>query len=588
MAAVAAAAVLALVEPHMTSPGGDMFALYYDASSRTVKGVNGSGRSAKGLSYDRLVADLEAASLLKPNQPGVPGVPASHVHSVTVPGAVAGWVDTVEVYGNGKLTLAEILKPAIELARNGAPVPEVSAGLWQAGVSKLIAMEKAGGNPAGNNAFLLPKTEVDGSTSLRGPIPGESYVNEDLARVYERIAEHGKDGFYKGETADLIIESIRARGGLLTHEDLASHESTLLDSGAPISTTWRDAAGSGRDLRVHEIPPNGQGIVALQTLAILQALQTTGRLERPLHEYEHNSAEYLHLVIEALKSSFRDVGNRVVADLSVPSNKDIHDPEHYISEDYIKSQLDSDTSDIHFDASKASVNGVSYFGPKSDTVYMTATDQWGNACSFINSVYGLFGSGIVPRGTGFVLQNRGGNFNLIKGSANGYEPGKRPYHTIIPAMVTIDDDKNSTDHAGDLYMTYGVMGAFMQPQGHVQVLLNLTLFGFNEQEALDAPRICLMDKSASSSASPNSEPSTGGSPGGPTTTYSTVVGIERGMPESAIIGLQALGHEIVILESEQRSMFGRGQIVRRNARPGTLYAGASDPRGDGAALPQVF
>lgn len=586
MAAVAAAAVLGLLEPHMTSPGGDIFTLFYDSKSQTVKGINGSGRSPQNLSYDQLVKDLN--SINNKNTSGIPGIPATHVHSVTVPGAVAGWIDTVDTFGNGKLSLAQILEPAIRLAREGAPVPEVSAGLWKAGIKKLVAVERAGSdNTDGGNALLLPTDNGSQEDKFRAPEPGESYVNEDLAKVYEKIAKEGKAGFYKGEVADKIVEAVKARGGYLTHEDLAAHESTILDSddAPPISTTWK-VPGSAKTLRVHEIPPNGQGIVALQTLAILQALEKSGKLGQSLGSYTHNSTEYLHLLIESLKSSFRDVGSRVISDLSAASNKNVPAPETFLTEEYINAQLqNSTTSNIKFDASKASEN-VAYLGSKSDTVYLTATDQWGNACSFINSVYGLFGSGIVPRESGFVLQNRGGNFNLIKGSVNVYEPGKRPYHTIIPAMVTVDHSEGKKGlKTGDLYMTYGVMGGFMQPQGHVQVLLNLTLFGFNEQEALDAPRICLMsrDDEPQSGAFPQ-----GGTPGGPTTTKTTVVAIEKGIPEETIEGLKALGHEIVVLEGDQRSLFGRGQVVRYNARKDTKYSAGSDPRGDGAALPQVF
>lgn len=585
MAVVAAAAVLGLLEPHMTGPGGDMFALFYDKKSRTVRGINGSGRSPKALSYDQVVRDV-AEFNKKTNsksKSSIPGIPSALVHSVTVPGAVAGWIDTVETFGNGKLTMAEILEPAIKLAENGTPIPEITAELWEEGAKTGLA-----------NEFLV---EDKKTSTQRAPKPGELFINKDYAESLKRIADKGKDGFYKGETADAIVNTIQGLGGKLSHEDLQAHKSTLLKAGEPVSThfipstfTSSDSKNKGKQLRVHEIPPNGQGIVALQTLAILRVLQKE-KLIDSLDKYNHNSAEYLHILIESLKGAFRDVGTHTVADLTTETNKIIN-VKKVLTDDYIAEILkSSNNANIQFDSKKASTNTNITLGSASDTVYMTATDQWGNACSLINSVYGLFGSKIAPKGLGFVLQNRGANFNLVKGSPNVYEPEKRPYHTIIPAMVTREPENTEygkdDDFSGDLYCTYGVMGGFMQPQGHVQVLLNMTVFGYNEQEALDAPRICLMPGTPS-----ENEKVVGGTPGGPTTTPETVVAIEEGMPEETIKGLEALGHKVKVIKGGDRALFGRGQVIRWNAYTeddeGLIYSAGSDCRGDGAAIPQVF
>lgn len=690
MAAVAAAATLALLEPHMTGPGGDMFCLFYDAKTQTVRGVNGSGRSTKHLSYEELVEALEKERAGTQSSGGgdsktrgVTGIPPSSVHSITVPGTVAGWLDTIEQFGNGKLTVSQILAPAIELAQNGVQVPEISASLWQAGLG-LLKKQKAGTET--NELFVIDK-DRDGVASERGVFPGELYRNTALAETYKRIAEHGKKGFYSGKTAEMIVQSVQKRGGKLGLDDLESHESTILEAGEPISTAWpvRGDAGAGdtgtggdgkKDenytLRVHEIPPNGQGIVALQTLAILRVLQSSGTIP-PLSSYTHNSPEYLHLLAEVLKCAFRDVGTRAIADLSVKENGHLNEMggsndsrshkgvEYYLSDEYIKGELkksqNGEPSNIRFSPLAASKNYSSAgpsphplpkisYGSQSDTVYLTATDQWGNACSLINSVYGLFGSGIVPDGLGFVLQNRGANFNLQKGTVNCYGPGKRPYHTIIPAMVTRESEKSSEAGGdkvaggrgstsqdkipkGDLYATYGVMGGFMQPQGHVQVLLNMTVFHMNEQEALDAPRICLMPFEAKKeldnengkkkggkttsnegddegqfarvemergeSESKAAELSKlGGSPGGPATTPDTVIAIEDGISQDVVGQLKQLGHEVTVLAGNKRALFGRGQVIRKNAykvvgsASEIQYSAGSDMRGDGAAVPQLF
>lgn len=404
MASVATAAALTVLEPHMTSPGGDMFSLYYDAKTKKVNGINGSGRTPKATTLERVKTDLG----IDPANPKR-GVPASSIHSVTVPGAVAGWVDVVEQWGNGKLTLKEILQPAIDLARGGFPVSQVSAHLWSNGVGALTEQESWG---------LLTKDK-------KAPEAGEVFVNEGLARTLELIGEHGKDGFYKGEVADAIIKTSEARNGLMTHEDLQAHESTFIENGS-LTMPVTLPAFPGQEpskLLVHEIPPNGQGFVALQTLGLIKSLEAQ-KLINPLASYKHNSPEYLHILIECLKIAFSHADD-YVSDLSHNPHVDL---DLLLSEKYIKAEAKA------FDPTKASVNSTESRGGvinpvlESDTVYFTASDSDGNACSFINSIYGLFGSGIIPGDLGFVLQNRGANFNLHEGSNNVIAGGKRPYH----------------------------------------------------------------------------------------------------------------------------------------------------------------
>lgn len=408
MAAVATAAALAVLEPHMTGPGGDMFSLYYEASSKKVHGINGSGRSPAAATLERVKADLN----IGPDSPRR-GIPAASIHSVTVPGAPAGWVDVYNKWGNGKLTLKEVLQPAIDLAKNGFPVSEISAGLWKEGVPLLTKQE----------AWSLLTEEK------QAPASGDVFFNKGLAKILESIGDHGKDGFYKGFVADAIIDVVKKHNGVLTHDDLQTHTSTFIEDGSlsvvanlPTSNDKKNRS----NLRIHEIPPNGQGFVALQTLGLIKAFEKQG-LINPIETYEHNSVEYLHIIIEALKIAFRHADD-YISDLS--KNPDI-DIQQLLSEEYLAEEAKS------FDLKNASSNNLEHRGGvvnpilESDTVYFTTADSEGNACSFINSIYGLFGSGIIPNDLGFVLQNRGANFNLLPGSRNVFEGGKRPYHVCI-------------------------------------------------------------------------------------------------------------------------------------------------------------
>ncbi len=492
-AAVAVAAALNVTEPCSTGMGGDCFALYYDAAKGRVKGMNGSGRAPAGLTPEKLLSE------------GFTKMPSNGIHTVTVPGAVAGWVDTIEKFGT--LTMKDVLAPAIELAEGGYPVSPLTARAWANGVSFL----KSG--PYGDEMLI----------NGRAPGAGEIMKNLTLARSMREVVEHGKAGFYEGRVAEAIVELLALKGGTMTLEDLKKHRSTFDE---PITVNYR-----GVD--VWEIPPNGQGITALIALNVLEGFRFTN--------LPYDSPQRLHLLIEAMRTAFADT-RWYVADPSVT-----HVPiKELISKEYAEERRQ------HINPVKAvldRVHGSPVTG--SDTVYLCTVDRWGNACSFINSNYSGFGTGLIPRGCGFTLQNRGSGFSLDKSHPNVLAPGKRPYHTIIPGMMTRN---------GDLYAPFGVMGGFMQPQGHVQVVTNMIDYGMGPQDALDAPRFCILD----------------GTAGGK-------VSLEEDIPIDTMAALARMGHDIVPVAGPNRIIFGKGQIILRNPKTGALTAG-SDPRSDGQAL----
>jgi gamma-glutamyltranspeptidase/glutathione hydrolase len=495
-AAVAAGAALNVTEPTSTGIGGDMFALFYTAETKQVTALNGSGRAPAALTLDRLRKDGFDKEL-----------PPFHAHTVTVPGACAGWFDLIERHGS--LTMSEILAPSIRLASEGFPVAPLTAHSWQRGAQNQLSS-------APNGVELT----IDG----RGPNPGEIFRNPNLARTLEMVANRGPSAFYRGEIAEAIVRVIQQAGGCMTMEDLASHASTWEE---PISVTYRG-------LRVHECPPNGQGITALIALNILAGFDLSS--VAPL------SVERLHLMIEAMRLAFAD-SRWYVAD---PAFSNVP-----VAELLSKEYADDRRKLIHRE--RATIDprrGMPVHS--SNTVYLSVVDKFGNACSFINSNYWGFGTGIVPKGFGFTLQNRGHNFSLDPAHPNALEPRKRPYHTIIPAMVTRED--------GSLYASYGVMGGFMQPQGHVQVLSALVDDGLDPQAALDRPRFCI-DAEA-----------TGGR-----------VALEEGIDMRVTSELEKMGHPVYMVGGYNRSLFGRGQVILRDAETGVLAAG-SDPRADGCAM----
>jgi len=499
-AAVAAGAALNVTEPTSTGIGGDMFALYYSADTKRVTALNGSGRAPASLTLDRLKKDGFSTD-----------IPPFHAHTITVPGACAGWFDLIAKHGS--LAMTEILAPAIRLAREVFPVGPITALSWQRGVESQL-----------KSALNGHELTIDG----RSPNAGEIFRNPGLARTFEEVASGGVSAFYQGQIAEAIVSVIKEAGGCMSTEDLASHGSTWEE---PISVTYRG-------LRVYECPPNGQGITALIALNLLEGFD--------LAALKSLSAERLHLMIEALRLAFAD------------SRWYVTDPK--FSNIPVQELLSKEYADERrklIDSKRATID-QRHGTPtnSSNTVYLSVVDKFGNACSFINSNYWGFGTGIVPKGFGFTLQNRGYNFNLNPDHPNALAPGKRPYHTIIPAMVTRAADDS-------LYASYGVMGGFMQPQGHVQVLSALGDNGLDPQSALDLPRFCIDVEE------------TGGQ-----------VALEEGMPQETVSGLEKMGHPVYPVSGYERALFGKGQVILRDSATGVLTAG-SDPRADGCAMTLV-
>jgi gamma-glutamyltranspeptidase/glutathione hydrolase len=496
-AAVAIAAALNVTEPTSTGIGGDCFVLFYEAKTSQVSALNGSGRAPARLTLERLQREGFGQSL-----------PPYHPYTITVPGACAGWCDLIDRFGS--LPLQVIFSPAIRLAEEGFPVAPLTARAWENALDRQL-----------NQALGGRELTISG----RAPLPGEIFHNPGLARTFRAVAEGGKAAFYQGEIAYAIEEVVKAAGGCLRHEDLAAHTSSWDE---PISVTYRN-------LRIWECPPNGQGLAALLALNILEGFD--------IQHLPALSAERLHLEIEAMRLAFADA-RWYVADpgFSTIPLSDL------LSKDYATRRR----SLIHPRRVLQDLrHGAPYAG--SDTVYFSVVDGAGNACSFINSNYMGFGTGIVPGGWGFSLQNRGNNFSLEPSHPNVLAPGKRPYHTIIPALAT--------DAAtGRLFASFGVMGRFMQPQGHLQVVVGLVDDCLDPQAALDRPRFCIQE----------------GDPGG-------VTALEDGIAVQSLETLATMGHRLEQVVSYDRILFGRGQVILRDAQTDVLWGG-SDPRADGCAM----
>ncbi|MFO7697822.1 MAG: gamma-glutamyltransferase [Anaerolineae bacterium] len=486
-AALATAATLNVVEPMSTGLGGDVFALVYWAAHRRVYAINGSGRAP-------WAATPEVYAVHR-----LDSVPQRGILAVTVPGAPAAWCDLSARFG--RLGLDRVLAPAIGYAEQGYPVSQYIGSLW---------------NRAQATLSQHPETALVFLPGGRAPRAGERYSNPDLAHTLRLLAGAGPDAYYRGPVAQAIVATSEEQGGLLSMQDLADHRSTWVD---PISTLYRG-------YRVWECPPNGQGIATLLALNILQGYD--------LGSMPFDDDTTLHLKMEAVKLAMVDAG-RYVAD---PAMADVP-VEALLSERYARERSAEITAERAIAVPQPWPLPTSH-----DTVYLTVVDGEGNACSFINSLYMGFGSGITARGTGVVLQNRGNLFTLDPSHPNCLAPHKRPYHTIIPAMVTRDDR---------LALCYGVMGGFMQPQGQVQVLCNIVDHGMDPQEALDAPRFCY-----ESGATFHVEPYFG---------------------EGVIDGLRALGHVI----ADEPGYYGGGQVIMVDPESGALLAGA-EPRNDGAAV----
>lgn len=497
-AAIAANAVLGLVEPMMDGIGGDLFAIVWDAKTQKLHGLNASGRSPKSLSIDHFAKQ------------GLKSVPSNGPLSVSVPGCVDGWFELHAKFG--KLPMKTLLKPAIDYAREGFPVSEQVAFDW----------EKHGRVFSENDPNFRATFTIDGKI----PTKGEVFKNPDLAGAYQKIAEGGRDAFYRGDIARTIAAFMKSRGGFLSYEDLAEHTSDWVD---PVSTNYR-----GYD--VWELPPNGQGIAALQILNILEGYD--------LKKFGFGSKEHVHYFVEAKKLAYEDRA-RFYAD---PSFQKIPVSE-LISKPYAEKRraLISETkAALRFDAGNPALQS-------GDTVYLTVADKDGNMISLIQSVASAFGSGLVPDGLGFVLQNRGSAYSLEAGHFNHYAPRKRPFHTIIPAFVTKD---------GKPFMSFGVMGGAFQPQGHAQIIMNMIDFGMNLQEAGDAPRI---DHQGSSTFTT-------------TMTDGGTVSLESGHSYETVRELMKLGHKM----QSNLGLFGGYQAIMYDAK-NKVYFGASESRKDGQA-----
>lgn len=510
-AAIAANALLALVEPHACGVGGDLFAIVWDPKTRRLYGYNGSGRSSSSLTYEAMRDALGTRE----------SIPLFGPLAVTVPGAVDGWYALHERFG--KLAMAELLAPAIQYATEGFPVTQVDAALWADALGEFEADEL----PPSMLDELHRVYQIDG----RPPRAGEIFRNPYLAASYQRLIIGGRESFYQGETARQIVASVSEFGGKLKAEDLLAHKGEWV---TPVSVNYR-----GYD--VFELPPNGQGIAALQILNILEAY--------PLGELGRDNADFWHLMIEAKKLAYEDRA-KYYAD---PAFYDIP-VEGLLSKAYAherRALIDMKRASPSVPAGSPPAHG--------DTTYLAVADQDGMMVSFIQSNYWEFGSGLVPHGLGFALQNRGYAFSMNARHANVFAPGKRPFHTIIPAMVMKD---------GGPVMAFGVMGGYLQPQGHVQILVNIIDLGMNVQEAGDAARV--VHRAAS-------QP-TGGSmdDGGQ-------VFMEAGISEHVVEELRNRGHQITHGERPYIGFVGGYQAVWRDSETG-VYHGASEMRFDGAAL----
>jgi gamma-glutamyltranspeptidase/glutathione hydrolase len=494
-AAVAAAAVLGVVEPMMTGVGGDVFAIVYRAESGELLGLNGSGRAPA-----RATTDFFAAR-------GVRGMPGGGIYSATVPGCVDGWDQLLRRAGT--MGFAEVLRPAIAYAEEGFPVSEIIAGQWADSADALA------GDPDSARTWL---------PHGRAPRAGDLFANPALGRTLRLLAAEGRDAFYQGALARAVVAKADALGGWITADDLAAHTSTWVE---PIHTSYRGA-------EVYELPPNTQGVAALQMLNILE--------EYDLAALGPCAAAYWHLLVEAKKLAYADLDAHLAdpAFAPVPTAR-------LASKEYAAQQR------ARLDPRRAAGRVASGIGPApraarpgaGDTVYLATADRWGNMVSFINSLYGLFGSGVTVGDTGILLHNRGALFTLDPSHPNRIEPGKRPYHTLVPAFARRD---------GQPWLAFGVMGGDMQPQGHVQVLVNLLDFGMNVQAAGDVAR-CHHFQSANA------------------------VAVEAGFDPSVLQELAALGHHLV----RAPGVYGGYQAVQRDPASGA-YAGASDPRKDGLAI----
>jgi gamma-glutamyltranspeptidase/glutathione hydrolase len=493
-AAIAANAVLAVMEPLMDGLGGDMFAIYWDAKTGKLTGLNGSGPAPRGLS---------PAFLTKQ---GLKRMPGDGINSVTVPGAVDGWFKMHERFG--KLPWKDLFDAAIGYAEQGFPIPEGMDEIWrtQQTIKELKSNDEAA-------RVFLP--------GGKPPQLGEVFRNPDMGRAFHLIAEKGPETYYKGEIAAAILKTSQKLGGTMTAQDLASFSSEWV---TPISVDYRG-------WKVSELPPNGDGMAALEMLNIMET-------SPPAAEGPYSAPE-LHERIEAMKLAYSDL-RRYDADprtYDVPLGR-------LLSKDYARSRA------ALINPNKANCAVEPGEAPTGSTTYLTVVDKEGNVVSWIQSIFAHWGSKVTVDGMGFMLQNRGAGFSLDPKQPNVLAPGKRPVHTIIPAFM----------ERGDMHIGFGIMGGAVQPLAHAQFVSNMVDFGMNVQAALEAPRF----------AKNNSD--------------GCNVALEFRVPPATLQQLSELGHELQLRKEYNQNM-GRGQAILHNSKTGTNYA-ASDPRADGSAVPE--
>ena len=492
-AAIAVAAMLNVTEPNMTGIGGDAFMMIYSSKTKKLEALNASGRCPRALTLEHFTSRKIAQ------------MPLSGMETITVPGAFDGWITLLEKYGTMKF--ADLMAPAISYAESGFPVMEKIAADWEPEVPKLKL------NAAAAATYL-----IDGAA----PPPGAIFTQKNLARTFRTLVKGGREAYYRGEIARAIVDYCQKNGGFLSMDDFAAQKSNWVE---PISTTYRGYT-------LFELPPNNQGLTALLLLNILEGFDLKAMRSDPVL--------YYHTLIEATKVAFAD-RNRFIAD---PAFAKIPVKE-LLAKDYAAKRR------ALIDPAKA-IDAPAYGDIRmgSDTTYFTVVDKGRNAVSFINSLFNSFGSGIVAGDTGIMLHNRGTGFSLDPNHPNKLEPGKRPFHTLIPAMVLRD---------GKLLMTYGVMGGDIQAQGHAQVLVNLADRGMNLQQAIDAPRIRYISARG--------------------------VMLEDTLPADVIAGLIQRGHERILPPAgiKHRALMGGGQAIMIDPVTGAL-SGGSDPRKDGLAL----
>eukprot|EP00546_Thalassionema_frauenfeldii_P006642 CAMPEP_0178913204 /NCGR_PEP_ID=MMETSP0786-20121207/10710_1 /TAXON_ID=186022 /ORGANISM="Thalassionema frauenfeldii, Strain CCMP 1798" /LENGTH=570 /DNA_ID=CAMNT_0020585915 /DNA_START=95 /DNA_END=1804 /DNA_ORIENTATION=+ len=509
--AVAVAAALAVTEPCSTGLGGDMFCLFYDANEKKVRAINGSGPSPKELSLEKVMAACpngESDFMFSPL-------------SVTVPGAARGWEDTLNRFGSKKFSFEQLLEPAAKLAEEGFPVSPITAFHWGQGKDQLKKWVSGDGDDNDDDDDdRLPFT-VDGTNTPRA---GEIFRNPDLARVLRELGRHGATkGFYCGTTGQAIVEAIQDHGGIMTVQDLEDYTTSLFPE--PIFAQYRD-------VKLWQVPPNGQGIAALIALSGLQSLEDAGICPKLNHETVGKSADSYHVLVEMMRLGFLDTQKFVAC----PNNSRVS-TEWLLDKDRIRDRATS-----LFDPKKATCHAAAL--PSSDTVSFQVVDTDGNAISFVNSNFMGFGTGLVPKNCGFTLQNRGFNFSLDANHDNCVAGNKRPYHTIIPAILTYAE-------SGDLYATLSNMGGFMQPQGHLQLTINMVAGGLDPQEAIDLPRFCI-----------------------PQGQQNGMVHFETGIPDSVVEELKTKGHAdnmTANVSGHDRSIFGRAQIIQKDPKNGVLW-----------------